>query len=144
MNPNDLVPGKRRRAIEDDIVAQFRKVNFKQDDHRYLEDDDFWDYIFSWYELVKYYEKSRDTAVGAHMLDLYQQCARRFQLAAQQAPTERRRDKAADAIYQMTYYVDRMIRQAERNGIENESDQPHGQINWAKTDDNPDDPSRLN
>ncbi|MEO1289202.1 MAG: hypothetical protein AAFV93_15670 [Chloroflexota bacterium] len=69
-----FIVGKCRRKIEDQIAAQFRKVDFKQKHHAYLEDDVFWDFVFSWYELVKYYETVRDTALGAHMLDLYREC----------------------------------------------------------------------
>lgn len=127
----DFVIGKQRRAIEDEIVANFRKVDFYQHKHAYLEDDVFWDFVFSWYQLVKYYEATTDTAIGAHMLELYQQCRLKFHEAAtDNTLKERRRDKANDAIYQMTYYLDRMIRQAERNGIENERDNPTGTINW--------------
>lgn len=137
---DDLLIGKKRRSIEDKIVERFRAVNFKQKHHAYLEDDCFWDFVFSWYELVKYYEESRDTAIGAHMLDLFTQCGQLFRIAAaDDTLRERRRDKAADALYQITYYVDRMIRQAERNGVENESarNSAVGDLSWNE-DDKPD------
>lgn len=131
---DDFIVGKKRRKIEDAIVAQFRKVDFKQENCAYLEDEDFWDFVFGWYDLVKYYEAVPDTAIGAHMLDLYRQCGQVFRRAAQDSSLpERRRDKAADAIYQMTYYVDRMIRQAERNGIQKEADKRDavGDTSWT-------------
>lgn len=129
-------PGTQRRQIEDAIVAHYEKVNFQQKKHAYLEDETFWDFVFSWYELVHYYENHQDTAIGAHMLELYAHCGRMFKSAAQdRALRERRRDKAADALYQMTYYVNRMLHQAERNGIEAESDSPSGSINWRDDDD---------
>lgn len=138
--------GQRRRQIEDAIVAQFRKVDFKQKRHAYLDDDAFWDFVFSWYELVRYYEQSNDTAIGAHMLDLYAQCGHKFkEVAADARLHERRRDKAADALYQMTYYVDRLIKQAERNGLDQAraQDDAVGTISWTvKPDD--DDSAHLN
>lgn len=134
MRNDDFIVGKKRRQLEDRIVAQFDKVDFKQKKHAYLEDDAFWDFVFGWYELVKYYERVRDTAIGAHMLDLYRQCGQVFQAAAQDMSLpERRRDKAADALYQMTYYVDRMIRQAQRNGVEKAADKRDaiGDTSWT-------------
>lgn len=140
--------GKQRRQIEDEIVARFHKVDFKQKDHAYLEDDAFWDYVFSWYELVRYYELSDDTAIGAHMLDLYAQCGQQFKQAASDSRLrERRRDKAADAIYQITYYVDRLIKQAERNGIQQAKAEEDaiGRIQWRQQqDDESDDRASLN
>lgn len=135
---DDITPGKQRHAIEDSIVEQFQQVDFTQSNHAYLEDDDFWDFVFSWYQLVRYYELSRDTAIGAHMLDLFQQCGHKFRQAATDSSLrERRRDKAADAIRQMTYYVDRMIKEAERNG--KAKDKAVGNLDWAENDDTPDD-----
>ena len=114
----------------------------------YLEDEDFWDFVFSWYQLVKYYEDVRDTAIGAHMLDLYRECRQVFHGAATDKQLhERRRDKAADAIYQMTYYVDRFLKQAERNGIEKEAEKRDavGDLSWTKQqDDRQDDISSMN
>lgn len=141
--------GQQRRKIEDSIVARFRAVDFRQARHAYLEDDAFWDFVFSWYELVRYYELSNDTAIGAHMLDLYAQCGQKFRQAAQDAQVrERRRDKAADAIYQLTYYVDRLIKQAERNGIEqaSEAESAVGRIQWREqpASDDDDESARLN
>lgn len=143
MMNDDFQVGKQRREIEDSIVARFDVVNFKQKKHAYLEDEVFWDFVFSWYELVRYYEFSQDATVGAHMLDLYTQCVQVFRAAASDRKLrERRRDKAADAIYQMTYYVDRLLKQAERNGIERES--ALGNLDWAPNQPTADDTPNLN
>ena len=145
---NHFIVGKRRREIEDKIVGQFRRINFKQKHHSYLDDDDFWDFVFSWYELVKYYDDVRDSTIGAHMLDLYKECRQHFQsVILNRKLSERRRDKASNALYQMTYYVDRIIRQAERNGIEIEREQKKaiGDLDWAETpSDNTDEISSEN
>jgi hypothetical protein len=135
MSPRNFEPGKKRRAIEDQIVEQFRQVNFRQAHHAYLDDDDFWDFVFSWYDLVRYYEISRDQAIGAHMLELFAQCRHKFQNAAtDRSLREERRSKAADAIRQMTYYVNRMVKEAERNGQHKEDDAPHGSLDWLPDD----------
>jgi hypothetical protein len=131
--------GRRRRQIEDSIVARFRTVDFTVKHHAYLEDEKFWDFVFSWYELVKYYEDSGDNTLGAHMLQLFADCSHLFRQAASDARlTERRRDKAADALYQITYYVNQMAIQVRRNGMEQE-DSTLGQIQWKVDDEKPSD-----
>jgi len=126
---DDFIVGKERRRIEDSIIKRFEQVDFNQRKHAYLEEEHFWDFVFSWYELAHYYERSEDTTIGAHMLELFAQCGHRFKAAAHDRQLkERRRDKAADALYQLTYYVNQMIIQAERNGLEKEA--RYGDINW--------------
>lgn len=135
--------GVQRRRIEDSIVERFRQVDFNQKKHAYLEEDHFWDFVFSWYELARYYELSGDTAVGAHMLELFAQCGQKFREAATDRDLrERRRDKAADALYQITYYVNQMMTQVQRNAIEKES--AVGEINWKDAPKDDDGGSRLN
>lgn len=121
--------GAERRKIEDSILARFQQVRFDQPKHAYLEQDVFWDFVFSWYELVRYYELSGDNAIGSPMLDLYRHCDRLFRVAASDgALSERRRDKAADALYQVTYYMNQIALQVRRNALERESE--HGEIAW--------------
>ncbi|MCS6836735.1 MAG: hypothetical protein NZ750_12055 [Anaerolineae bacterium] len=130
---NDFIVGAQRRKIEDAIMARFKAIRFDAQ-HTYLEDEQFWDFIFSWYELAHYYEQSGDNTLGAHMLELYQACVERFKQSAQDKRlSERRRDKAADAIYQISYYVNQMTFQARRNGIERQP--PTGEINWKPRED---------
>lgn len=115
----EFIIGKRRRRIEDSIVQRYDQVNFSRKQCAWLEDENFWDFVFSWYELVQYYEESGDNAIGAHLLDLYAHCDTLFRQAASDGRlTERRRDKAADALYQITYYVNQMAIQVRRNGLE--------------------------
>jgi hypothetical protein len=131
---DDFVLGAQRRRIEDAIVDRFRGVTFDQKAHTYLEDERFWDFVFSWYELVRYYEESGDNTIGAHMLELFAECSTLFRRAASDARlTERRRDKAADALYQMTYYVNQLAAQVRRNGLEREN--TAGAIAWKPDDD---------
>lgn len=112
----DFNLGLKRRKIEDSIVARYQKVNFKKRDEGWLEDQTFWDYVFSWYELAHYYENNLDTGIGAHMLQLYADCVARFRAAAANPKLrERRRDKAADALFQINYYVNQMMIAVDRN-----------------------------
>jgi hypothetical protein len=123
--------GLKRRQIEDAIVEKFRKVDFRKKQHGWLEDEVFWNFVFSWYDLAKYYEDHQDdTAIGAHMIDLYMDCVKRFQEAAtDRSIRERRRDKAADALYQINYYVNQMMLNVNRNATA--EDDSAGQINWS-------------
>lgn len=131
MNRDGLI-GKRRRSIEDSIVQRYYSVHFAQQHYAWLEEEHFWDYVFSWYELVKYYEDSGDNTIGAHMLELFAHCSKLFRQAATDGSiTERRRDKAADALYQMTYYVNQMAIQVRRNGIEQETSV--GEVAWKRS-----------
>lgn len=128
MRNDEIIIGIRRRKIEDAIVARYERVRFDQRRCAWLEDEAFWDFVFSWYELAKYYEDSRDTAIGAHMLDLYMACAQRFrEAAADKRLRERRRDKAADALYQINYYLNQIMIQVERNTLPDD-DSPFGRI----------------
>lgn len=127
MSNDGFILGVRRRKIEDAITVNFDKVDFSQNQHRWLEDQVFWDYIFSWYDLAKYYEDVPDTALGAHMLDLYAHCVALFRAAAADRNIpERRRDKAADALYQINYYVNQMMLAVQNNA--NQSDDTAGTI----------------
>lgn len=133
--------GKQRRTIEDKIVANFRRVDFSQKQHGYLEQELFWDFVFSWYELARYYEESGDNTLGAHMLELFAQCRERFQIAASDRRiSERRRDKAADALYQLTYYVNQIATQVQRNGLAQR--EKYGTISWRDDQPDEDDPQK--
>lgn len=129
MDDRSFALQNRRRAVEDRIIARFNAVNFKVRKHRYLEDDIFWDYIFAWYDLVKYYEDTADTAIGQNMLQLYTECVELFKQAVDDKRLhERRRDKAHVAIYQLNYYLQWMMTHIRRNG-QDQADTA-GQINW--------------
>ncbi len=136
---NEFKVGKLRRSIEDRILVQFHQVDLQAKQHGYLEQENFWDFIFSWYDLVKYYEDSGDNTLGASMLDLFVECSQLFRLAASDGSlSERRRDKAADALYQLTYSVNQIAIQVQRNGLEQASE--IGDIRWQ----HPQDQSYLN
>ncbi|MBC8100866.1 MAG: hypothetical protein H7Y11_15610 [Armatimonadetes bacterium] len=126
--------GLKRRKIEDAILTMYRKVNFQQKESAWLEDQNLWDYIFAWYDLAKYYEDTpQDTAIGAHMLDLYLDCARLFRAAATDGKLkERRRDKAADALFQLNYYFNQLALNVERNVNQHNADDADaaGRIGW--------------
>lgn len=129
MNENSIRVTNKRRAIEDRIVSQFQQVDFKQKKHRYLEDDAFWDYVFAWYDLLKHYEETEDTAIGQNMVQLYSECIAFFKTAVEDSRLhERRRDKAANAIYQLNFYLNQIMLQVQRNA--GQTDDSAGRINW--------------
>lgn len=111
--------GKQRRRIEDSLVQRFQQIPFQHKHYAYLDDERVWDFVFSWYELVQYYETSGDNTLGAPLLALFTECSARFRMAASDARLpERRRDKAADALYQITYQMNQIALQVQRNGLE--------------------------
>jgi hypothetical protein len=125
--------GIKRRRIEDRIMAHYDQVDFTVKQRAWLEDARFWDFVFSWYELAKYYDDSTDTAIGAGMLDLYMHCADVLRAAAQdRSLTERRRDKAADALYQINYYVNQIMLSAHRNSHAGDDNDAAGRIDWKR------------
>ncbi|MFW5748956.1 MAG: hypothetical protein ACOCYT_05010 [Chloroflexota bacterium] len=129
MNENSFALQERRRTIEDRIIASFNAVDFKVKKHRYLEDDTFWDYIFAWYELVKFYEDTEDTAIGQNMLQLYTECVELFKLALDDKRLhDRRKDKAHMAIYQLNYYLQLIMQYVRRNSLD--QDNAVGRIGW--------------
>jgi hypothetical protein len=143
-----FIIGIQRHKIEDRIGERFDAIDFDQPKHEYLENEGFWDFVFSWYEIVRYYELSRDATIGAHMLTLFEHCRRMLYRAAQDRNVpQRRRSKANDALHQITYYVDRMITQAERNGIRQahrgDVNDVEGRINWGQGND-PSENAHLN
>lgn len=116
MDMQSLMNTPKRRKIEDDIIACFERVNFDQRKHAYLEDEIFWDYIFSWYNLVKYYEDHFDTAIGQNMIQLYRACIEKFaQAIHDESLHERRRDRAHIAIYQLNFYMTQIVASLERH-----------------------------
>jgi hypothetical protein len=120
--------GIQRRQIEDAIVQSFQAVDFHQKHHRYVEQDVFWDYIFGWHNLMRYYELSSDITIGQNMLELYIVTVDLLQLVVQdQRLRERRRDRALNALYQINYYVDQVMLHIERNA--DSTDNRDGHLN---------------
>jgi len=139
---HDFNPGTQRRAIEDKIIGLYEQVDFSQPKHAYLLDKIFWDYVFSWYELVRYYELTDDTTIGAHMLELFAASGQRCREAVDDTRLpERRRDQAADALYQISYHINQMALQVERNAQAKAN--AAGRITWKTPpdDDTPAGPS---
>lgn len=123
-------PGITRHKIEDSIVARFHSVDFRQSNHAWLDDPVFWDFVFGWHDLARYYEQHpTDTTIGVHLLDLYTACVRLFQQAAQdRSLKERRRDKAADALYQLNFYFNQIMLTLERHVHSGADDDPAGRM----------------
>jgi hypothetical protein len=104
MSKADFIIGIKRRKIEDSILALYRQVDFTEPAEIWLAKKALWDFVYSWFNLMKYYEESQDTTLGVNMLDLYADCADRLRAAAiSHKLKERQRDKAADALHQINY-----------------------------------------
>jgi hypothetical protein len=109
--------GLARRRIEDAILAKARQVDSLQPDGRWLDNENFWDFIYAWHDLHVYYEQHcEDTTLSADLLRLYVDYA--YQLRALSADNRIklwRRERAESALLELNYQVDGVIHQVERN-----------------------------
>ncbi|MEO0564046.1 MAG: hypothetical protein AAF125_18220, partial [Chloroflexota bacterium] len=74
--------GIKRRKIEDRIVDHFTAVDFKATDGKWVDSKTFEDFVFSFFELRRYYETSDDVALGLDTIRIYTAAARMLQAAA--------------------------------------------------------------
>lgn len=108
--------GLKRRKIEDTIVAHYNAVNFNVTRSAWVESDTFEDFIFSFFELRRYYETSSDTTVGLEALRVYMDALRALQAAVEDRKLSLdRRDVAGRLIYELNYQMEAVMYEIERN-----------------------------
>ncbi|MEL6148345.1 MAG: hypothetical protein AAGK74_04585 [Chloroflexota bacterium] len=108
--------GIKRRKIEDQIVAAYEKVNFDAKKGAWVDSDTFEDFVFSFFDLRKYYEKSDDTAVGLEALRVYMDGLRALQAAAANRKLSiERRESAGRLIYELNHQMEAVMYEVERN-----------------------------
>lgn len=108
--------GLKRRRIEDRISDLAARVEVQRRDAAWLDGEQFWDYIYAWYDLYKYYETSQDTAIGAHLLRQYTEFASLLRVVMEDRKVNlKRRERAQSALMELNYQVDNVIHQVERN-----------------------------
>jgi hypothetical protein len=124
--------GIKRRKIEDQIVAAYEKVNFKAQKGAWVDSDTFEDFVFSFFDLRKYYEKSDDTAVGLDALRVYMDGLRALQDAtADRQLSIDRRESAGRLIYELNNQMEAVMYEVDRNR------QEAGKPQQRKDDDSP-------
>jgi hypothetical protein len=107
--------GIKRRKIEDRIIAHFEAVEFDTQG-RWIEGKPFEDFIFSFFELRRYYETSDDVAVGLETLRVYMDGLRALQGATQNRKLSiDRRESAERLIYELNHQVEAVMYEVDRN-----------------------------
>lgn len=118
-----MIIGIQRRKIEDRIVASYDAVNFSDKTCAWIDSDTFEDFIFSFFELRRYYEKSTDTAVGLETLRVYMDGLRALQAAAKNRTLSiDRRERSQRLMYELTYQVEAVMYEVDRNRQDMEAD----------------------
>ncbi len=108
-------PGTQRKQIENQLLTLARQVDTH--DVRWLDCDDFSQFLGAWTHLAHYYEQNRDTTLDAHVLKQYMHYAaalRRVMQNEQLSP--RRRSRAQVALTELNQQLDDVFHQIERNG----------------------------
>jgi len=108
-------PGMQRRQIEDDILTLARKVDTR--DARWLDGEAFSEFIGAWHNLARYYERSQDTRLDAHVLKSYMRYAVTLRrIFEDERLSKRRRLQAMAILSNLNTEVDGVFSQIERNG----------------------------
>lgn len=108
-------PGMQRKQIENRLIALARQVDTH--DVRWLDCEDFSQFLGAWNHLVRYYEQHQDTTLDASVLKQYMRYAatlRRLMQNEQLSP--RRRGRAQMALSQLNEQLDGVFHEIERNG----------------------------
>lgn len=108
--------GIERRKIEDRITAHYDAVNFDVKHAAWVDSDKFEDFVFSFFELRKYYENSDDVTVGLEAIRVYMDGLRALQAAAQDRQLKiERRESAERLIYELNYQMEAVMYELDRN-----------------------------
>lgn len=108
--------GIQRRKIEDRIVAAYNAVNFNAKRAAWVNSDTFEDFVFSFFDLRRYYEKSDDTAVGLEAMRVYMDGLRALQAAAEDRKLSiERRESAQRLISELNLQMEAVLYEVDRN-----------------------------
>jgi hypothetical protein len=108
--------GIKRRKIEDRVAEHYAAVDWDAENAAWVDSEAFESFVFSFFELRRYYETSDDLAVGLETLRIYMDAARALQAAARnRALTIERRESAERLIYELNYQVEAVMYEVERN-----------------------------
>jgi hypothetical protein len=108
--------GIKRRKIEDKITEQYQAVNWGASRAAWVDSDTFEDFVFSFFDLRRYYETSDDVAVGLEILRVYMDGLRALQAAAQDRSLPlARRESAQRLIYELNQQVEAVMYEVDQN-----------------------------
>ncbi len=112
--------GIKRRKIEDNIVAAFNKVDFGAKQAAWVESDTFEDFVFSFFDLRRYYELGDDTTVGLEAVRVYMDGLRALQAVRQDRKVSiDTQESAGRLIYELNYQMEAVMYEVDRNRQEN-------------------------
>jgi hypothetical protein len=119
--------GIKRRKIEDKITACYEAVGFNAQKQAWVDSDAFEDFVFSYFELRRYYELSDDTTVGLEPIRVYMDAQRALkQAAADRKIGVDRRERAERLIYELTLQVEAVMYELDQNRQQAERDAGNG------------------
>ena len=108
--------GIKRRKIEDKINAHYEAVDWDAKDGAWVEGMPFEDFVFSYFELRRYYELSDDVAVGLDTLRVYMDGLRALQAVAMRRDVSiDRQETAQRMIYELNHQVEAVMYEVDRN-----------------------------
>jgi len=108
--------GIKRRKIEDKITAHYEAVDWGAKDGAWVEGTTFEDFVFSFFELRRYYELSDDVAVGLETLRVYMDGLRALQAVAMRRDVSiDRQETAKRMIYELNHQVEAVMYEVDRN-----------------------------
>jgi len=108
--------GIQRRKIEDKVADCYSAVEWDAKAAAWVDSETFERFVFSFFELRRYYEQSDDLAVGLEILRLYTDAMRALQAASKnrELPLDRR-ESAERLIYELNYQVEAVMYEVDRN-----------------------------
>lgn len=115
----NFILGLKRRRIEDRIMALAHKVEVSQKGAAWLDREHLWDFIYAWHDLLKYYEDTDDTVVGAQLIKqalVFGGILR--DVIENETISLRRRERAQMGLMELHMQVDAVLHQVERNVVE--------------------------
>lgn len=108
--------GIKRRKIEDKIMAHYEAVNWDAARAAWVDSAPFEDFVFSFFELRRYYETSDDLAVGLDTLRVYMAALRALQAVAMSREVGvDRQESAQRLIYELNRQVEAVMYEVDRN-----------------------------
>lgn len=108
--------GIKRRKIEDKIIAQYEAVDWDANGAAWVDSTTFEDFVFSFFELRRYYETSDDVAVGLETLRVYMDGLRALQAVAMNRDMSiDRQESAQRLIYELNQQVEAVMYEVDRN-----------------------------
>ena len=111
-----MIIGIKRRKIEDRIAAQYDAVDWQAKKSAWVRSEAFENFVFSFFELRRYYELSDDTMVGLETLRVYMDGLNALKaVVADRTLSIDRQEVASRLIYELNYQVEAVMYEVDQN-----------------------------